>query len=837
VKSKSKSHLDNMAPLRSAKAGQRRHGHGESGRRSGGSSPAPLSVGLKKQQPNLLSQVSERQSLSRFSDLTLMACLVVGAALPYLNTLRNGFVSDDEMQVLDNPYIRNFHHLLRIFTTPAASYVGVETPKYYRPLMNVGYLLCYQVFGPHAFGFHLVNVVLHVLVVCAVFLLTKRMFQDRNLALMAAVLFAIHPIHSEAVAWIAASTDLQLSLFYLLTFWFFLAVAQPGGRFSYFAQLAMAGSFVLAIFSKEQAVTLPLLATVYEHFYRPDRAETRPARKVLRYAVLWLLTVLYLLFRVRVLGALTSGFSLNQLTWFQTFVSAIALVGRYLWKVLWPVDLRVFCPFHPSAGLFDPAVVGGVATLAVCCALFFFLWRRAKPLSFGLVWMLVTLAPVLNARWMPIFAFAERYLYLPSVGFCWLLGWGFLRLRARASARSAVWSRALLTAFAILVALCSFRIVTRNRDWRNNFTLYTNTLAACPDAYYVRKDLGATYWQIGDVESAEREFREVLKVEPQSTSALGGLGLVHLKKQHYSEAIEFFKKALEFDPYNAEARLYLGVTYMDTHSLELAETELRTAVSLFPLNSNARNALGKVYLDEGRTAEAEEQFRQSVEIEPNIMGYGSLGLIHWRRGDVRLAEQEWREALRLAPNDSSILNNLGLVCTNQGRYTEAASFFHKAIELKPDDASPHLNLGIAYGKTGQNASAETEFRTALSLSPQKFETRNRLGVLYLDAGRLDEAEEQFRLSVKTQPNDWGYSSLGEVYLRRGDIGSAERAFHSATSLNPNNSQAHFKLGALYLSRGRRAEAMREYQAGLKSDPENRDALAAVGKLSSRVRAQ
>jgi len=837
VKSKSKSHLDNMAPLRSAKAGQRRHGHGESGRRSGGSSPAPLSVGLKKQQPNLLSQVSERQSLSRFSDLTLMACLVVGAALPYLNTLRNGFVSDDEMQVLDNPYIRNFHHLLRIFTTPAASYVGVETPKYYRPLMNVGYLLCYQVFGPHAFGFHLVNVVLHVLVVCAVFLLTKRMFQDRNLALMAAVLFAIHPIHSEAVAWIAASPDLQLSLFYLLTFWFFLAVAQPGGRFSYFAQLAMAGSFVLAIFSKEQAVTLPLLATVYEHFYRPDRAETRPARKVLRYAVLWLLTVLYLLFRVRVLGALTSGFSLNQLTWFQTFVSAIALVGRYLWKVLWPVDLRVFCPFHPSAGLFDPAVVGGVATLAVCCALFFFLWRRAKPLSFGLVWMLVTLAPVLNARWMPIFAFAERYLYLPSVGFCWLLGWGFLRLRARASARSAVWSRALLTAFAILVALCSFRIVTRNRDWRNNFTLYTNTLAACPDAYYVRKDLGATYWQIGDVESAEREFREVLKVEPQSTSALGGLGLVHLKKQHYSEAIEFFKKALEFDPYNAEARLYLGVTYMDTHSLELAETELRTAVSLFPLNSNARNALGKVYLDEGRTAEAEEQFRQSVEIEPNIMGYGSLGLIHWRRGDVRLAEQEWREALRLAPNDSSILNNLGLVCTNQGRYTEAASFFHKAIELKPDDASPHLNLGIAYGKTGQNASAETEFRTALSLSPQKFETRNRLGVLYLDAGRLDEAEEQFRLSVKTQPNDWGYSSLGEVYLRRGDIGSAERAFHSATSLNPNNSQAHFKLGALYLSRGRRAEAMREYQAGLKSDPENRDALAAVGKLSSRVRAQ
>jgi len=771
VKSKWKSDLGNMALLRSAKTGQQRHGRGGSGRRSGGSSQAPLSGGLKKQQPNLLSDVSGRQSLSRFSDLTLIAFLVVGAALPYLNTLRNGFVSDDEMQVLDNPYIRNFHHLAKIFTTPVSSYVGVKMANYYRPLMNVGYLLCYQVFGPHPFGFHLVNIVLHAAVVCAVFLLTKRMFQDRNLALIAAVLIAIHPIHTEAIAWIAAVPDLQLSLFYLLTFWFFLAVARPGGRFSYFAQLAMAGSFVLAIFSKEQAVTLPLLATVYEHFYRADRAETRPAQKLLRYAVLWLLTVAYLVFRVRVLGALRSGRNYD-LTWYHAFVSAIALVGQYLWNVLWPLDLRTDCPFHPPSGWFDPAVVGGVAALTVCSALFFFLWRRAQSLSFGLLWLLVPLAPVLYARWMPTGTFEERYLYLPSVGFCWLLGWGFLRLRTRASARGAIWSRALATAFVLLVALCSFRIITRNRDWKNDLTLYTNTLAACPDAFYVREFLGATYWEMGDAESAEREWHEALKMAPQDPYTLGDLGMVYLKNQQYSEAVDFLKKSLEFDPDNAASHLYLGVAYMDTHALELAEPELRTAVSLFPLNSNARNALGKLCLEEGRTVEAEEQFRRSVEVEPNVRGYGGLGLIHWQRGDVKLAEQEWREALRLAPNDSSILNNLGLLCTNQGRYTEAVSFFHKAIELKPDDPNPHLNLGIAYGKTGQNGSAEAEFRTALSLSPQQ-----------------------------------------------------------------DNSQAHFKLGALYLSQGRRAEAMREYQAGLKSDPENRDALAAVAKLSSHVRAQ
>jgi Flp pilus assembly protein TadD len=107
-------------------------------------------------------------------------------------------------------------------------------------------------------------------------------------------------------------------------------------------------------------------------------------------------------------------------------------------------------------------------------------------------------------------------------------------------------------------------------------------------------------------------------------------------------------------------------------------------------------------------------------------------------------------------------------------------------------------------------------------------------MLCLEAGRLEEAEEQFRLSLKTQANDSGYCGLGEIYLRRGDGRAAERAFQSAASLDPSNSQAHFKLGALYLSQGRKAEALREYQAGLKTDPEDPEALAMAQKLSVRA---
>ena len=196
--------------------------------------------------------------------------LVALAALPYFNSLRNGFVYDDLDQVVANPYIRDFHHLREIFTSSVWSFMGDfrGATNYYRPAMSLGYLFCYQVFGPDARGFHLANFLANLGVVLLVFLVTLRMFRSPAVALVAASLFALHPIHSEAVDWIAAITELELALFYLLTFEFFLVSGRAAGKCSARFQIAMAGSFALALLSKEQALTLPLLATLYEHFFR-----------------------------------------------------------------------------------------------------------------------------------------------------------------------------------------------------------------------------------------------------------------------------------------------------------------------------------------------------------------------------------------------------------------------------------------------------------------------------------------------------------------------------------------------------------------------------------------
>ena len=221
-------------------------------------------------------------------DYQVVALLLLLALLPYANTLTAGFVYDDFPQVVDNPYILSFSHLREIFFSNVWSFQGAQgTTNYYRPIMTLGYLLCFKVFGLLPFGFHLANILLHTSVVCLLFFLTRRLFQSASLALLSAALFALHPIHTESVAWIAGVTDLELTLFYLLAFWAYVRFANLPPRKAPLRFSLLLILFALALLSKEQALTLPLLATFYEHYLREDRDTTSFRLKVRRYAPLW----------------------------------------------------------------------------------------------------------------------------------------------------------------------------------------------------------------------------------------------------------------------------------------------------------------------------------------------------------------------------------------------------------------------------------------------------------------------------------------------------------------------------------------------------------------------
>jgi tetratricopeptide (TPR) repeat protein len=625
-------------------------------------------------------------SAPQWSTAKLLLVLALCALAPYANTLLNGFVYDDNTQVMNNPYIQNFHHLREIFTTTVWSYIGTQgVTNYYRPMMTVGYLACYRIFGPLAYGFHLANVLLHAAVVCALFFVAWSLLRRRDAAFASALLFALHPIHSESVAWIAAVTDLELTFFYLLTFYFFLAISGSTSLRPNQARLGLAGSFVLALLSKEQALTLPVLATAYEHCYRDDRGATSFKQKLSRYAALWLLAVAYVLLRFRMLGSFAPVTQMRNVNGYQSVLSAVSLTGEYLWKVVWPAQLCAFYVFRKTTSILDARVIVGLLALALAAALFVALWRRERAVCFGILWFLVTLAPVLNARWMAANVFAERYLYLPSAGICWLAGWGVVRVWALVSRTGPVARRTIFAAAFALAALCCVRIVTRDRDWRDDIQLYTVTLAASPDAYPIRNNLGTVYWHLGNVRAAEREWNEALPFHPQNAIVLNNLGLVCVKEKRYDDAIEYFHRAMQLKPNYTDPHLNLGSAYAEIGRNQEAELQLRAAVALSPLNTRARNELGKLVLDAGRLAEAEEQFRRSVESEPNVVAYDSLGDIYTRRGQSDKGEEAFGRAVSLESFDSHGHFGLAALYAASGRTSLAAREYEEGLKTDPSN--------------------------------------------------------------------------------------------------------------------------------------------------------
>jgi len=637
--------------------------------------------------------------LASCSDFFLLSLLSALASLPYLNALLNSFVYDDDTQVLNNPYLHSLRYLPKILSTTVWSYVGGARGKinYYRPLMTLGYLVCYRLFGPLASGFHLVSILLHAAVVCLLFAVTLRMFRHRAIAFAAAALFALHPIHTESVAWIAAVTDLELTFFYLLAFWFFLGEARPDGRCSVSAQMVMLASFVLALLSKEQAFTLPLVATVYEHAYREDAHETSWRQKVTRYAALWLVALVYLLFRVRFFGSLIPGVKFARVTWYQAFLSAFALAGHYLGKLLWPVHLSAFYVFHKSASMLDPRVIAGVLGLASAATLLVLLWRHgagssARLASLGFIWMLATLAPVLNARWMTTTVFAERYLYLPSVGFMWIAGWALVALWEFAAGYNRVWRAGLAATVVMAAALCVVRIMTRNRDWRDDVALYTQTLGLEPDAYLIRNNLGVVYWARGDAEDAEREWTRALQDAPDEAIILNNLGLASTRRKQYSRAVELFQRAMRLKPDYTDAHLNLGVAYSEMGLLDQAELQLRDALALSPLSFDAHNRLGELYLQQKRFEEAKKQFEDSVRGLPNERGYDDLGDVCLRQGERERAESAFRQVIILNALDSHAYFGLAAIEAASGRNAEAIRDYEAGLESEPNNREARAAL-------------------------------------------------------------------------------------------------------------------------------------------------
>jgi protein O-mannosyl-transferase len=628
----------------------------------------------------------------------LVAVLILVTLLCYGNILANSFVYDDDQQILQNPYIRSWHFLPEIFTTTVWSFVGqAGATNYYRPLMTLSFLILWKLFGPIPFGFHLFSIVVHAGVVILVFYVGRKVFQDWRVAWVGALLFALHPIHTEAVDWIAALPDLESAFLFLTAFGIFVAFERPGWKH----WLAQGLLFALAVLAKEPALMLVAVAIAFEHAVRSDREISPLRQKLLRYAPLCIVGAAYLLLRIALFGKLAPVLQHPKISWAQSLYSAFALLAGYARYLLWPSPLSAFHVFHASDSLAQPAVLTGLA-LAIVGVTGALLLRRVSPAAaFALLWMGITIAPVLNARWMAANVFTERYLYLPSVGFCWFIGWCCIRLWDSNAARVPVrrTARVAVVLFiSAVAALGATSIILRNRDWQSDLSLYTRTLKTDPDADIIRSNLAGVYFDRSDYVHAGQEWERSLAGKPDNVITMNALGILYTVQQRYPEAEAMLRRAIAAKPLWADPHYNYGIllhkTGRDTASLE----EHLTSVDMAPLNPEARRWYAEELAAVGKNAEAEIQFKRSLELQQSYGALLGLAKLYVETGQVHEAESALRQIVAQFPFDGDSHLQLANILAIAGNLDEARREYQAVLQTDPANANALAALKRLQGR-------------------------------------------------------------------------------------------------------------------------------------------
>ena len=606
-----------------------------------------------------------------FSNQLLIFLLILIPFLCYGNTLINGFVYDDDQQILKNPYVKSWHYLPQIFGTTVWSFVGqAGTTNYYRPIMTLSFLVLWQVFGPLPLGFHLFSILVNALVVFLVFETAFRLFDDWRIAWIGALFFAVHPIHTEAVDWIAALPDLEATFFVLLS----LTLLAKPGNMEWKRSLGVQASFLLALLCKEPALMFALLAIVFQHGVNKECANTPITQKILQDLAFCVMALAYLGLRIALFGKVAPVLQHPNLNWLQGIYSAFASVCDYTRLLLWPVHLSAFRAFHPSNSLAEPRVLAGIAICATAIVAILKLQGKSPPAAFAILWMGVMLGPVLNARWMAANVLTERYLYLPSVGFCWLVGWCAVQAWD-ALARLRTPFRGLRFVVATLIAaaavLGSARTISRNADWRNDFTLYTRTLETDPDAHVIRSNLGSVYFDLGQVLRAGREWEIALAGKPDNVVTMNALGMLYTQQGRYAQARAMLQRAIAAKPLWGPAHYNYGLLLQKTGDTNSALDEFKSAVQLSPLDATARRTYGDALLATGKLDEAEAQLKSAVDLEPSLEALQSLTQVYLRQEKYDLAEIFLRRTVEEYAIDSAAHFLLARLLEMSKHYDEA----------------------------------------------------------------------------------------------------------------------------------------------------------------------
>lgn len=642
----------------------------------------------------------------------ILSLITIIPALVYVNSMQNTFVYDDYLTITNNHFIREWRYLSAFFNQ---KYFAISNELTYRPVVTFSYFVDYALWGLRPVGYHFTNILIHTLNVVLIYHMVLQFSHSRAAAFISCLVFSTHPVITETVNAVSYREDLLSATFLLAAIiLFFKSDRIPDKRYKIPWYLLSLLTYFFALLSKEMAITLPLLILSCDLILFKNRA--RNFYNIVRrlaacYAGYIAVSICYLFLRFSLFYNPGESVPYPGDSIFVNLIMMIKVLGYYIKLLFIPVQLNADYIVPLAYSFADGTFILSVILLAAVIIISVKLYRLSRLWIFSILWFFITLLPVLNI--IPINnIMAERYLYLPVIGFTMLLGsvltrigrslWSFIpvcqnnkgnvsplgisnSVSLNSQSRHTGVRLVCVTLVAVVILLFAWISVSRNKIWLNEFTFSTETIRRSPESFRIYNDLGYFYYHQGQIDEAIQAFKDSIRIRYGQPKAHCNLGAAYSLKGLHDAAIEELKIAIHLRNQYPEAHNNLGILYKRGGMLDNAVNEYREALKSNPYYAEAYNNLGSVLIDQGKLDEALSALEKAIGIRNNFaLAQYNIAVIYYKKGLMDEARTKLLEAYQLDPSNSDVHVSLGVLYLNHIHDKEKALIhLQEALRINP----------------------------------------------------------------------------------------------------------------------------------------------------------
>lgn len=613
--------------------------------------------------------------------LLVMAVVVTLTLIAMHNTLFLGWVDwDDKAHIIDNLLVRDlsWSGIKRIFLTP-------ELNGSYVPLPMLTWALNYYAAGLDPFWYHLVNLILHLTTTAFVFVFFKRLSSSIGIGFLTALLFGIHPMHVEPVAWITGRKDVLYALFFMSSLTVYLSYAQSEARktpllaFSFFL-------FLLSLLSKGVAVVLPIILLMID-FYVGRRFDFKSIVEKVPFFILSLVFGLVAVFAQEKTVALES---IQSIPFHISAITSSYSLSLYLIQAIFPFQIGAFHPYPPTEESLPTHMLLSVIT-PILMVVLLWVFRRQKNILFGLGFALISFLPVIQLIPVGGAMVSDRYTYIPYLGIFFLFSWIVVRIYKQLDAYN--FRIAMIVVATTYMAWLGYEAHCATNIWKNSLNLWTNVIEQHPHDSKGYINRGRYYFDNDALALARSDYKKALEIDSQLPVVYQHLGLYYQKMQQQDSALEAFSEAVRLDSTYFPAWLNMGVSYMHLQQFDSALNYLTQLQGLDTSNILVHVNKGVIYEQLEDFDSAIKEYANAIEKQPtDFKGYQYRAVVLFRVGRYRDALGDAENWIIRSPRDGKAYLWRSRIEFMLGDFLTAESDAGKAASLGTEVSNEYLTM-------------------------------------------------------------------------------------------------------------------------------------------------